>query len=79
MLERSFVQSRKGARDAVYIGDVVAQSDDVIARNRDALGGVDCVRNGRTRLRGGTGCVLTGSDGNDCHSKWNKPLHESPP
>src|SRR5438552_18056429 len=79
MLQGSLVQTAEGAGDAVDIRDVVMESDDVIARNRNALGGVDAGRSSWTRVRRGTGCVLTGSDGKDCHSKWNKPLHESPP
>src|SRR5438105_2870167 len=79
MLQCSLVQTGQGASDAINIGDVVAERDDVIARNRDPLGRVDGGRSSGTRVSRGTGCVLTGSDGKDGHSKWNKPLHESPP
>src|SRR6266571_5787885 len=79
MLQCSFVQRGQGASDAIYIGDVVAKSDDVIARNRDALGGVDVGWRSWTRVRRGTGCVLTGSNGKDGGSKENKSLHEISP
>ena len=57
------------------VGNVVTESYDVVAGNRNAFGRSDVGGRRRARERRGTGRVLTGNDGKCHRGEWNKSLH----
>ena len=77
VLHLTFVESSNGLGNRLNVDCVVPKSDYVVARQGSGFGSIDYGWRCRAVQRG-TGRVLTCGNGERCHSKWYKSLHESP-